>query len=87
MTYDFEISEKLDKTLMKISKKDRSLIKAIKKKIDEICLHPKHYKPLRKPMQNLRSVHIGHFVLVYEINEKRKVVRFLAFKHHDKAYL
>jgi mRNA-degrading endonuclease RelE of RelBE toxin-antitoxin system len=72
---------------MKISKKDRGLIKAIKKKIDEICLHPKHCKPLGKPMQHLRSVHIGHFVLVYEINEERKIVQFLAFQHHDKAYL
>mgnify|MGYP006273414619 CR=1 FL=1 len=87
MTYAFEISDKLDKTLTKVSKKDKGLLKSIKKKIDEICLNPKHYKPLRKPMQNLRRVHIGSFVLVYEILEDEEIIRFLTFKHHDKVYL
>jgi addiction module RelE/StbE family toxin len=38
-------------------------------------------------MKGARRVHISKsFVLVYEIDEKSKVVRLLDYDHHDKIY-
>jgi len=48
--------------------------------------NPYHYKPLRGDMKGSRRVHIGHFVLIYEILEEEKKVRFLDFDHHDNVY-
>ncbi len=31
-------------------------------------------------------VHIGHFVLMYTIDRKNKVVEFYKLEHHDKVY-
>ncbi len=43
-------------------------------------------KPLRNVLKNKRRVHIGPFVLIYEINEKEKEIVLLKFEHHDKVY-
>jgi mRNA-degrading endonuclease RelE of RelBE toxin-antitoxin system len=38
-------------------------------------------------MQNKRRVHVGGpFVLIYEINEKERLVTLLDFDHHDNIY-
>jgi mRNA-degrading endonuclease RelE of RelBE toxin-antitoxin system len=37
-------------------------------------------------MENKRRVHVGPFVLVYEVDEARKVVTLLDFEHHDVVY-
>ena len=87
MAYSLEISENLNKIFGKIAKKDRTTFQAINKKINEILENPNHYKPLRTPMQNKRRVHIsGSFVLIFKIDEQRKLVQLLEFEHHDKAY-
>ena len=87
MTYSLEIAENLNKIFGKIAKKDRTTFQAINNKINEILENPNHYKPLRAPMQNKRRVHIaGSFVLIFKIDEQRKLVQLLEFEHHDKAY-
>jgi len=48
--------------------------------------NPHHYKPLRNVLKNKRRVHIGNFVLIFEILEEDKIVVFHTFKHHDEAY-
>jgi len=87
MSYELEISEDLDKTFSKLSKKNKKQLKIIFKKIEEILENPHHYKPLRGDMKGSRRVHINkHFVLIYEILEKQKIVRLLDYDHHDKVY-
>jgi YafQ family addiction module toxin component len=85
--YEKEIKEKLDKALEKLEKRDPELVRALDKKIEEILANPYHYKPLRKPLQNQRRVHVGKYVLVFQINEVEKKVEFLRFRHHDEAYV
>lgn len=85
--YAKDIEEKLDKALERLRRRDPELFRALDKKIEEILANPYHYKPLKKPMQNCRRVHIGKFVLVFQVNEAEKVVEFLRFRHHDDAYL
>ncbi len=60
----------------------------IDKKVKEILKDPYRFKPLKKPMQNKRRVHVGGpFVLIYEVNEKKKIVTLVDFDHHDKIYM
>ena len=55
--------------------------------MQEVLADPYRFKPLRKPLQSKRRVHVGgSFVLVYEINEKEKLVTSLDFEHHDNVY-
>ena len=87
MAYSIEVAEELNKVFTKLAKKDKVTLEAINKKVNEILENPHHYKPLRVPMQNKRRVHIaGSFVLIFKIDEERKVVQLLEFEHHDKAY-
>ncbi len=84
--HDLEIRKDLDKTFNKLAEKDKASLNYIEKKIKEILENPYHFKPLRKPMQNFRRVHIGNFVLVYSIDENRKTVILERYEHHDKVY-
>ncbi len=85
--YNFEIKPLLEKKLVKIKKKDRTLFIAVREKIKEIIENPQHYKPLRYDMKGLRRVHVEKsFVLVFEIDEDGRIVRFLDLDHHDKIY-
>lgn len=87
MEYSLEIAEDLNKVFRKMAKRDKVTFEAINKKVNEILNNPYHYKPLRAPMQNKRRVHVsGSFVLIFKINEEKRLVQLLEFEHHDKAY-
>jgi len=84
--YNLEIRESVDTIFTKLAKKDKVSFEYINKKIQEIQENPYHFKPLKKPLQNFRRVHIGNFVLVYSINETAKIVIIERYKHHDEVY-
>lgn len=87
MHYRFEIKPKLEQKLKKISKKDSVLFKAARDKIDQIIRNPERYKSLRYDLKGLRRVHLKKsFVLVFELDEEKKLVRFLDLAHHDEIY-
>lgn len=77
--YSLEIRKQLDD-------KFRKLMERIAKKIKEICAEPKHFKPLKKPLEGFRRVHIDLFVLIFSVDEQNKVVILEQFEHHDDAY-
>jgi len=85
--YCLEIEEDVFKALKKLAKKDKKQLEAINKKIEQILTDPLQFKPLKHPLEGLRRVHIGSFVLIYEVLENPKTVRVLKYKHHDEAYL
>ncbi len=85
--YKLAIKENLDRKFKKLKKKDREMLVLIDRKVQEILDNPYRFKPLRKPLQNKRRVHIGRsFVLIYEVNEDEKIVTLLDFDHHDNIY-
>jgi len=85
--YQIEITKKLDEIFLKLSKNNPKQIYIIKNKINEIIQNPQHYKNLRKPIQHLKEVHIDKsFVLVFSVDESKKVVIFKNFKHKDEIY-
>ena len=87
MTYTLDISDQLDKQFAKLQKKDRKQLEIIDKKVQELLQNPYHFKPLRGDMHGARRVHIGKsFVLIFEIDEKQKIIRLLDFNHHDVIY-
>jgi YafQ family addiction module toxin component len=85
--YDLEIEQEVYKTFKKLGKKDPRQLDAIKKKIDQILNDPTQFKPLKYPLQGFRRVHVGSFVLIYEVCQESNTVKLIKYKHHDEAYL
>ena len=75
--------EKVDRIFKKLRKKDSVQFEALCKKVNDILENPQQFKPLKNPMQHLRRVHVGSFVLVYDTDEERKVVTIRRYEHHD----
>lgn len=82
--YNSWISPKLDEQLRKIKKRDFNLFNKVQKKIEQVLENPDHYKPMKNPLQGIRRVQIGSFILFYII--EGNTVRFLSVYHHDEAY-
>lgn len=86
--YSVEIKPSCQHSIEKLCKKNPVLKEALQKKMQEILQNPSHYKPLRYDLAGSRRVHIlKSFVLIYEIDEERKIVVFIFFGHHDEAYV
>ncbi|MFH1770183.1 MAG: type II toxin-antitoxin system mRNA interferase toxin, RelE/StbE family [archaeon] len=87
MNYKLFIEDKVDKKFFKISKKNKKQLLSINKKILQIQQNPFRFKPLKGELSGLRRVHIDKsFVLIYEIDEKNRLIRVLDFDHHDNIY-
>jgi YafQ family addiction module toxin component len=85
--YRLAVKEGLDRKFKRLRKKDQEMLRLIYRKVQDILDDPYRFKPLRKPLQNKRRVHVGgSFVLVYEIAEEDKFVTLLDFDHHDNVY-
>ncbi len=85
--YNIETKKEVERVLQKLAKKDKVSSIYISKKVKEIREDSYHFKPLKKPLQNYRRVHIGNYVLIYSINEKTKTIIIEKYKHHDEVYL
>ena len=85
--YKLAVKESLDKKFRRMAKKDKETLILVHRKVEQILNDPYRFKPLKKPLQNKRRVHVGgSFVLIYEINELEKTVTLLDFDHHDRIY-
>ena len=85
--YTYEIIPSLQKTLNKLSKKDKKTYELVMNKIKEILENPPHYKSLKYDLAGEKRVHImKNFVLKFEVDESIKIVTFIFFGHHDEAY-
>jgi YafQ family addiction module toxin component len=81
-----EVVKSVDKIFEKLGKKDPRQLEEINKKVQQILENPHQFKPLRFPMQHMKRIHIGSFVLIYDIDEDRKIVTIRRYEHHDEAY-
>lgn len=85
--YKLAVKESLDKKFKRLRKKDKEILRFINRKVQDILEDPYRFKTLKKPLQNKRRVHVGgSFVLIYEINEKEKIITLFDFDHHDNIY-
>ena len=69
---------------IKTVKKNALLLERLRKKLDEIVQHPEHYPMKKYDLKGKRGVHVGSYVILFEIVGNDVV--FLGFKHHDYAY-
>ncbi len=87
--YNWERSEKLKKILEKLFKKDKVRYEATLSKIREVLNseEPNHYKNLSYNLKQFKRVHIDtHFVLIFKVDEKNKIIWFEDLQHHDVIY-
>ena len=85
-SYSQDIDEELVSRLKRLAKRDKKLYAAVQKKMAQIAENPYLGKPLRGLLKGKRRVHVGHFVLIYRIDEEEHRVILLEFAHHDEAY-
>lgn len=87
MDWSLEASPEFAKDYRSHCGKNAAFRATVDKKVAQILRNPLHYKPLRAPLQGVRRVHVGgSFVLLFEPDAKRSVVRLLKLAHHDAAY-
>lgn len=86
MTYTLEINYRVDKVFKRLEKRDKTQLLKIRKKLVQILRNPYHFKPLSNEMYGFRRVHIGSFVLIYEIIEEKNTILLLDYRHHDHVY-
>ena len=77
-------SDDFRKILEHAKKRDKKLYGLLVAQVTRVVDNPLCGKPLRNVLRNRRRVHIGSFVLIYEIHQQE--IRFLDFDHHDKIY-
>ena len=84
MAYTFVFDIAFDRAIRLLKKKKPSLFNKVSAQIEKIIRAPTLGKPLRNVLRNYRRVHVGSFVIIYEIKDLE--IRFLDFDHHDRIY-
>ena len=88
MTFQFEISPDLERTIKGLERKDHNLAVALRKKmkqiIDSDSVSILHYKNLMGNLSHLKRVQVGSFILTFQV--RGDTILFEDFVHHDKAY-
>jgi addiction module RelE/StbE family toxin len=86
MTYTVVADPDVEETFRKMKKRDAVRFEQVVKKLEEIGKNPEIGKPLRRPMQGRWRIHIGHYILLYKFDKKKRLVTLLKYTHHDEAY-
>ena len=87
MAYTYETDQEFKTNFKRLTKKNKVLAERIVKKIQDICEYPERGEPLSGNLAGKWSIHVAnHYVILYEIRDKDKVVRLLSVEHHDYAY-
>ena len=73
-----------EKILIRMKKKDRRMFGEVTSQIEKIIRAPEIEKPLRYALKSRRRVHVGSFILIYELHDEE--LRFLDVDHHDRIY-
>jgi YafQ family addiction module toxin component len=85
--YSLELEKRVYEKFKKLAKKDKEALAAVDAKVKQILANPQRFKPLKFPMAGIYRVHVmGSFVLIYRIDENRKIVILLDYGHHDEIY-
>lgn len=82
--YIIAFDEGFVRILKDLKRKKPDLFRHLEKVIGKVARLSLLGKPLRNVLRNYRRMHMGSFVLLYEICGKE--IRFLDFDHHDKIY-
>jgi len=86
MIHSIVPNPEVEATFRKMGKKDAARFEQVIKKLRELGENPEIGKPLHRPMQGLRRLHIGHYVLTYKFEQKKGQITLVDFAHHDDVY-
>ncbi|WP_321507162.1 type II toxin-antitoxin system RelE/ParE family toxin [uncultured Methanoregula sp.] len=86
MTYAIVANPEVEEIFRKLGKKDAARFEQMIKKLQELGENPEIGKPLHRPMQGLRRVHIGHYILTYKFEKKKGLITLMDYAHHDDVY-
>ncbi|MBT5022236.1 hypothetical protein HOK51_00745 [Candidatus Woesearchaeota archaeon] len=89
--FEFDLSDKFRKTLIKLSKKDPIIARAINRKIKEIINRSEEeihiYKNLMHGLKNLKRVHITEWlIMTFEVDLENKIILFTNIASRDDVY-
>ena len=82
----WEIKPSLQKKLRKLEQRSSKLLEQVFIRIEGVITHPEKGKPLKKPMQGFRRIHLDNkkYVLLYKLQDN--TIIFEDLEHHDKVY-
>lgn len=83
-TFEIVETSRFERILKSLKRKKPSLFQDLIKQLKKISREPYLGKPLRNILRNRRRIHVGSFVLLYEIYQDK--IYLLDFEHHDRAY-
>jgi len=86
MMYTIVANPEVEAAFRKMGKKDAARFSQVIKKLEELGENPEIGKPLHRPMQGLRRLHIGHYVLTYKFEKKKGLITLVDYAHHDDVY-
>jgi len=89
VAYKIQPVETVEIELHKIMKRDKALYMQILKKIAKIAEEPHGSgKWMRDTYAGVKEVHLlhGRFVLMFKIDDERKVVSIVNIEHHPKSH-
>ena len=88
MTFIIKFSQEVERCLERLKRKDACLFREAQKKIVQIAgcdsITINHFKNLRGSLSRYKRVHVGSFVLFFEVD--CNTVIFGKFVHHDNTY-
>ena len=86
MKYVVITTDEFEKRLEDLTKKDKPLLKRIVKAIIKLEENPYAGKPLSYGLSGYRSLHVGKYRVIYEVDENSKEVILRTIGHRKHIY-
>ncbi len=81
--YSIILSNKFDKTFSQL---DRVSQKRIIERLKELSKNPKSCKPLKGRFKGIRSLRVGNYRILYDIQENHLIIVVIAMGHRRNIY-
>ncbi|MDF2956311.1 MAG: mRNA-degrading endonuclease RelE [Candidatus Alkanophagales archaeon MCA70_species_2] len=83
MTYQVVVSRKFDRRFSNLS---REVQDRIVEKLKALQERPELGKPLKGKLRGLRSLRVGKYRIIYQVDEDSKVVRIITVGRREEVY-
>lgn len=81
--YSIILSDKFDKTFSQL---DRVSQKRIVERLKSLSKHPKSGKPLKGRFKDIRSLRVGKYRILYNIQENHLIIVVITIGHRKNVY-
>ena len=87
IVYQIYVTQEFEKEFKVLTKKNKKLREAILKVINKLRENPKLGKPLSHDLAGKWTNRVERdYRIIYEIDEKNRIVNLMTIKHRKKAY-